>query len=60
LFRGLADAGTTVVIATHDCDIMRIADRTLSLVDGMIGEVRDAHAPAPARVAAGLAASLAT
>ena len=34
LFRELANAGTTVVIATHDRDIARLSDRTVELVDG--------------------------
>ena len=41
LFRNLAAAGTTVVIATHERDISRIAARTLRLEDGrMAGAVR--------------------
>jgi putative ABC transport system ATP-binding protein len=34
LFRDLSTAGTTVVIATHERDISRIAARTLTLEDG--------------------------
>jgi putative ABC transport system ATP-binding protein len=41
LFRNLAATGTTVVIATHERDISRIASRTLTLEDGrMTGAVR--------------------
>jgi putative ABC transport system ATP-binding protein len=36
LFRSLADAGTTVLIATHDRDIARLSDRTVELSDGRI------------------------
>ncbi|MDB5968282.1 MAG: peptide transporter ATP-binding protein [Hydrocarboniphaga sp.] len=36
LFRKLADAGTTVVIATHDRDILRLSDRALVLADGVL------------------------
>ena len=36
LFRALADAGTTVVIATHARDISRLATRTIALHDGRI------------------------
>jgi putative ABC transport system ATP-binding protein len=36
LFRALADEGRTVVIATHDRDISRLATRTVALVDGRI------------------------
>jgi len=34
LFRSMASAGTTVVIATHDRDIARVIDRTVELADG--------------------------
>jgi putative ABC transport system ATP-binding protein len=34
LFRQLADLGTTVIIATHERDILRVADRTVELADG--------------------------
>ena len=37
LFREMADAGTTVVIATHDRDIAAMADRVIELTDGAIG-----------------------
>jgi putative ABC transport system ATP-binding protein len=36
LFRGLAGAGTTVVIVTHERDIGAIADRMITLRDGRI------------------------
>jgi putative ABC transport system ATP-binding protein len=36
LFRGLAAVGTTVVIATHDRDVTRVATQTLALEDGRI------------------------
>jgi putative ABC transport system ATP-binding protein len=36
LFRGLATAGTTVVIATHERDIARTADRVVELADGAV------------------------
>lgn len=36
LFRGMASAGTTVVIATHERDIARVIDRTVEVVDGRV------------------------
>jgi putative ABC transport system ATP-binding protein len=36
LFRALAADGTTVVIATHDRDITRVASRTFAIADGRI------------------------
>jgi putative ABC transport system ATP-binding protein len=36
LFRQMATAGATVVIATHERDIARIIDRTVEMADGMI------------------------
>jgi len=36
LFRGLASAGTTVVIATHERDIGGIIDRTVQIADGVV------------------------
>jgi len=36
LFRTLAAAGTTIVIATHERDIARLASRTFALEDGRI------------------------
>jgi putative ABC transport system ATP-binding protein len=38
LFRALAAGGTTVVIATHDRDISRLATHTIALHDGRIPE----------------------
>ena len=34
LFRSMANAGTTVVIATHEADISRVVDRKVELADG--------------------------
>jgi putative ABC transport system ATP-binding protein len=36
LFREMASAGTTVVIATHEADIARVIDRTVEISDGAI------------------------
>ena len=36
LLRGLADEGTTVVVATHERDIGRLADRIVELADGLL------------------------
>jgi len=36
LFRAMATAGTTVVIATHEADIARVIDRTVEISDGAI------------------------
>jgi len=36
LFRSLASAGTTVVIATHERDIGGIIDRTIQIADGVV------------------------
>ena len=36
LLRGLADRGTTVVIATHERDLAGLIDRTVELVDGEV------------------------
>ena len=37
LLRALADAGTTVLVATHDREVAAAADRHVTLVDGRIG-----------------------
>jgi putative ABC transport system ATP-binding protein len=36
LFREMATAGTTVVIATHEADIARVIDRTVEISDGTL------------------------
>ena len=36
LFRGMANQGTTVVIATHEADIARVIDRRIEISDGAI------------------------
>ncbi len=38
LLRTMADHGTTVVVATHDPDLMAVCDRLLPLAAGRIGE----------------------
>jgi putative ABC transport system ATP-binding protein len=42
LFRQLANAGTTIVIATHEPDIVRVSDRKIHITDGAIDT--DSHA----------------
>jgi putative ABC transport system ATP-binding protein len=37
LFRDLANQGTTVVIATHEADIVRVSDRKIVISDGAVG-----------------------
>ena len=39
LFRALADAGTTVVVATHERDLAGVADRVVTVADGRLGGV---------------------
>ena len=41
LFRELANQGTTVVIATHELDIVRVSDRKIQISDGRI--TADSH-----------------
>jgi putative ABC transport system ATP-binding protein len=36
LFRGMASAGTTVVLATHDRDVARVRDRMVVMTDGVL------------------------
>ncbi len=36
LFRAMANAGTTVVIATHEREIAQIIDRRVQIADGML------------------------
>jgi putative ABC transport system ATP-binding protein len=36
LFRDLANQGTTVVIATHETDIVRVSDRKIQISDGVV------------------------
>jgi putative ABC transport system ATP-binding protein len=36
LFRGLTEAGTTVLIATHERDIASVVDRTVQIADGVV------------------------
>ncbi len=43
LLRGLADRGTTVVIATHERDISGVIDRTVGLVDGRVSTPTDSE-----------------
>src|ERR1035441_8395945 len=50
LFRALASSGTTVVIATHERDITRLADRKVEVTDGSLAS---AMAPTPAEVPEG-------
>jgi putative ABC transport system ATP-binding protein len=52
LFRTLADRGTTVVIATHERDIARVADRRVELRDGRVAAPSPGTAPARGRAGA--------
>jgi len=40
LFRRLADAGTTVVVATHERDLAEFADRVVTVADGVVSVSR--------------------
>jgi putative ABC transport system ATP-binding protein len=40
LFRSMASAGTTVILATHERDLAGIIDRTIELVDGRVAVTR--------------------
>jgi predicted ABC-type transport system involved in lysophospholipase L1 biosynthesis ATPase subunit len=40
LFRGLADAGQTIILATHASELAEACDRTIRLSDGRIADVR--------------------
>jgi putative ABC transport system ATP-binding protein len=40
LFRRLADAGTTVVVATHERDLAEFADRVVTVADGVVSGPR--------------------
>jgi putative ABC transport system ATP-binding protein len=46
LFRGMADSGTTVVIATHERDISSLIHRTVELRDGSLAEAASGARPA--------------
>ena len=46
LFRRMASAGTTVVIATHERDIAHLIDRTIEMADGRVVAPAAGHAPA--------------
>ena len=41
LFRHLANRGATVVIATHEPDIVRVSDRTIQISDGVVASNSD-------------------
>jgi len=41
LFRHLANQGATVVIATHEPDIVRVSDRTIQISDGVVASNSD-------------------
>ena len=46
LFRSLADRGTTVIMVTHDRELVKSVPKVLELVDGTIGETTLAAAAA--------------
>jgi putative ABC transport system ATP-binding protein len=46
LFRRMASAGTTVVVATHERDIAHLIDRTIEVADGRVVTPAVEHAPA--------------
>jgi putative ABC transport system ATP-binding protein len=46
LFRELASAGTTMLVATHDEDIARLSDRCIHVVDGCLSSAAKVDRPA--------------
>ncbi len=45
LFEGLAAAGKTVLMVTHERDVSRYAHQVVTLVDGRIGAIDATHSP---------------